>query len=314
LVFDGPAASWDVVGEPKVIVTDDGVMHLLWSKDVLSTDGMSAQALYYARSEDGGATFEQPLLLAETPISWYRLVGDGTKAVHRLWQEQSASITSVRHQYTINRGQTWSSPARLSSEAGPISVLADSNGQLHAIQGEEGALTYSKWDGSGWRSEEGFQPLPDDDGDAVELKNIGTAITPDQRLIALYASDMTASDSVQPETGFFASWRGIEVPEEVTITEPEEIESSVPLVVSTEEITEETATSEITTTISPLPTPTPTVVVAINTDSGTNNQGILGILNASNDTTRTIIAVLPVALFLIAVFAVVLWLVRSSRN
>ena len=308
LIFDGSAADWDVVGEPKLILTDDGVMHLLWTKEVLSTEGLSAQALYYARSEDGGATFSEPQLLAETPISWYGLVSDGTKAVHRLWQEQSASITSVRHQYTINGGRTWSSPARLSSESGPLNVITDNSGQLHAIQGEEGALTYSIWDGSVWRPEEGFQTLPDDDGKDVEPKNIGAAITADQRLTVLYASDMLASDNVQPETGFYASWRSVEVPEEIAIPEPEETESSIPLVVPAEE----TSVSETTPTISPLPTPT--VVVATNINSGTSDQGILGILNTSDKITRTIIAIVPVGLFLIAVFAVVLWLVRSTRN
>jgi hypothetical protein len=60
--------------------------------------------------------------------------------------------------------------------------------------------------------------------------------------------------------------------------------------------------------------PTPTVVVATSINSGASDQGILGILNTSDEITRTIIAVVPVGLFLIAVFAIVLWLVRSSRN
>ena len=50
LVFDGVDAGWDVVGAPQVVMSDDGVLHLLWTKQILLADGVTAQALYYTRS------------------------------------------------------------------------------------------------------------------------------------------------------------------------------------------------------------------------------------------------------------------------
>ncbi len=311
LVFDGLDAAWDVVGEPHVVTSDDGVLHLLWAKQSLLADELAAQALYYTRSVDQGETFDEPQIVAEVPISWFGLDSSGSAAVvHRFWQEQLASNTIVRHDYSVDDGRTWSDPLQVSSKPGPIGITADSSGQLHAVQREAGEITYYTWDGGGWRLGEGAGLLLfSEDGVTGQPQGINTAISLDQTLVALYTNDLNGSENIQPSTNLFAAWRNIEAPEAFSIPIP--IPSSVAGESNPAPVPTAGATPMPSVTSTPRPLSTSTVDAANNFES---SQGIPSNPNNSNGTFRLAIAFVPVGLFLILVVSIGLWVRRDSRN
>ena len=63
-VFNGAPAGFDVVGAPSLVITDNGLVHIIWKEQSIQGDGVSQPlSLYYTRSEDGGHTFSDPELL-----------------------------------------------------------------------------------------------------------------------------------------------------------------------------------------------------------------------------------------------------------
>jgi hypothetical protein len=285
------------------------VLHLLWTKQNLLADGMATEALYYTRSVDQGETFDEPQIVAEVPISWFELVSGGSVAVHRFWQEQLASGTIVRHEYSIDGGRTWNGPLQVSSQPGPADITADSSGQLHAVQGETGEIAYYTWDGGGWRFGQGAGNLFAKDEETGQLKGINTVVSLDQTLVALYASDLAGSENAQPETGFSAVMRNIEVPEALSIPVP------IPSPVAGESTPASVPTAGATpmprVTSTPQPLSTSTVDAANNIES---SQQIPSNPNNNNDTFRLAIAFVPVGLFLLLVIGIGLWVRRGSGN
>jgi hypothetical protein len=154
-VFDAVASNWPRVDQPKLAQTSDGILHLIWTQKSV-TGGAIASAVFYANSGDGGQTWSQPQLVKE-PLGSVEIVSSGDRTINILWLGLG-DVAKVLHQYSINDGESWSTPVGISGiEEVPVvmDVKADHEGRLHLVQAiEEQArnfsIKYSIWNGARW--------------------------------------------------------------------------------------------------------------------------------------------------------------------
>ena len=181
LVFDATSAGWAMVDHPKLSWTENGHLHLIWTRYSVP-DGTGSLGLYYARSGDGGKKWSQAEMVMDKPVLWSALVGVGNQTVHRLWQEWSSGRTTLWHEQSLDSGVTWErvAPVSIFGETVGKPVLAsDGGGGLHLLQlVNRGPNAYSlqhwSWDGSTWSSEQNM-----DVSDLAEdgLGDIGAGIS-----------------------------------------------------------------------------------------------------------------------------------------
>jgi hypothetical protein len=154
-VLDAVSENWEMVDQPKLAVSADGRLHILFTRYVLLGDPQSV-GLYYAQSADGGNTWSVPELVSEQPVQWSELVsyqGD----VHRLWQEQNRLVALTNHQVSTDGGISWSSSLRVPVDSDIDSqptAFVDWLGSLHFIQvvdQENQVVQEWKWEGSQWQ-------------------------------------------------------------------------------------------------------------------------------------------------------------------
>lgn len=140
LAFDAAAAGWAMVDHPALAVTQDGVLYIAWLR--MSFVGASRpQALYLARSSDGGVTWSEPQLVAEGSLLAPQLLAAGADQVHLLWQEAGGGL-SIWHTYTQDRGATWSLPMRVrgfSRLNGRAAAVSDGLGLVYLVAIENDA-------------------------------------------------------------------------------------------------------------------------------------------------------------------------------
>jgi hypothetical protein len=165
-VFDSSAAGWAMVDKPRLAQTENGHLHLLWTRYSLPT-GIGPMALYYARSEDGGLHWSQPATVVERAVLWSRVIGIGERTVHRVWQELSSGRTTLWHEQSQDSGLTWKRIAPVSifgETVGEPALTNDRSGRLHllqvVIQGtisfgtQNYALQHWMYDGERWATDQ----------------------------------------------------------------------------------------------------------------------------------------------------------------
>jgi hypothetical protein len=134
-VFDAVAEGWEMVNQPKLAVTQDGTLHLLFTKYALLGNAQP-EGLYYSQSADGGVTWTPAEAVSDQPVQWSELVAyQGT--LHRLWQEQNKLAATTNHQVSADGGKTWEAAYKLPSNAdlnAKPSVSVDGTGNLHFVQ------------------------------------------------------------------------------------------------------------------------------------------------------------------------------------
>ena len=163
-IFDGATVNWEMVDRPILALAGEGQLHVLWTRSTIPS-GTGPQALYYARSADGGKTWSAAQEVVEKHVVWSDLVGLDGGLVHRLWQEDSAGQGLVWHQYSTDDGVTWSRPTSIVSfggSAGPVASSVDSAGGLHLLwfnNPGEGlySLQHWSWQGDRWTTQEGLE-------------------------------------------------------------------------------------------------------------------------------------------------------------
>lgn len=154
-VFDAVSAGWERVDNPKISLSGDGRIHILFNRYSMRDDDQST-GLYYLQSVDGGATWSEPELVREGLVTWSDIYSDDEQAVHRIWQEKNGKEVSYIDQYSFDGGLTWEGPVKIlgaSEETTQVSLAIDQAGSLHLAQltyGNETSLQDWKWDGSRW--------------------------------------------------------------------------------------------------------------------------------------------------------------------
>jgi hypothetical protein len=167
-VFDAMAAGWDAVGYSRLAVdAEGGIFHAVWMKTPLPGAG-GARELFYARSDDGGRAWSQPLRIDEGQIEQPQLLVIGQNSLLMTWQkrvssdETSEAPMQMWWQASPFGGERWTPPAllngfdRISGEPG---VTADGAGRVYVAalgQGVSGeaSLLYSEWRGNAWSAPE----------------------------------------------------------------------------------------------------------------------------------------------------------------
>ncbi|UCG22780.1 MAG: hypothetical protein JSW55_11410, partial [Chloroflexota bacterium] len=295
-VFDGAAAGWEMVGRPQLALSPKGELHLIWPRQVLSgSDEGQAQAVFYARSDDGGATFGDAEMAVEGLLSWVQLLATAEGAIHRFWQADTGGATFVQHERSLDGGRTWDPPVVVSNASGPAAVTADGGSRLHFVQATDASLDYRLWDGDGWQSEEGMGRVEDNIlGGAT---GISAAFAPEGKLSVLFAGPADEAEGDEIRYDLWHSDRPVEVPEMVPALLPTSTPTPSP-------------TATATATLSPTPTPT----VDLSIVPGQGRARPLGFVDTNDNTVGTIVSLLPTALLIVLVFGVAALVVRRRRS
>lgn len=163
-VFDAMAAGWDAVGQSRLAFDPaEGVFHAVWMKTPLP--GASGdRELYYARSENGGRAWSQPVRIDDGQIESPHIEVIGPNNLMLTWHKQATAATQdnapwqVWWQASPFGGERWTPPAiltgfdRVSGESG---LGTDGAGRAYlgalgqGISGEA-SLLYAEWDGTQW--------------------------------------------------------------------------------------------------------------------------------------------------------------------
>jgi hypothetical protein len=183
-VFDAQSASWDMVDNPHLTLTKNGHLHMIWIRYSLPS-GTGPLELYYARSEDGGASWTIPQLVEEGPVTWSQIVGVGDNKIQRVWQQESSSGTTLWHEQSTDEGRNWDRIAPVSifgDILGNPSLTSDQAGRLHlllVVRSGIDSYILQHWifDGQSWiaESSNSFQFLPETEIDSIVSDNLSDA-------------------------------------------------------------------------------------------------------------------------------------------
>jgi hypothetical protein len=165
MVFDAEAAGWIMVNNPKIGLTGDGRLHVMFT----NYSGLTNQPaeLYYSQSSDGGTTWSSPDIVSDGSVVWSDIVSYDSLIIHRLWQQDKDSVVANFDQMSTDGGESWGRATTItgvSSNVMPVTIASNSHGELHLIQlVEENVALYLKeynlsvqdwrWNGEKWESQ-----------------------------------------------------------------------------------------------------------------------------------------------------------------
>ena len=161
-VFDAVSARWERIGDPKIGLTEDGVLHLIYSRKSVRTG--QPVGLQYSRSVDGGVTWGDSQIISARDIQWSDIVCYDDHTVHVLWQENDGLVYANLSQVSQDSGASWGKPLSVTAvndSPTPVALAAGGSGNLHLIQllknsnattiNQDGlTLQDWKWTGSRW--------------------------------------------------------------------------------------------------------------------------------------------------------------------
>lgn len=157
--FDGVAQDWEIIDSPKITLSGDGRLHLLFRRYVMRDEKQSV-GLFYSQSTNGGIAWSDPEPVSEGAVEWSDIISGEQQTVHRIWQEKNKSETFILDQVSFDGGITWGIPTKItgtSEETKQVSAFINEFGQLFLVQllvGKNPILQDWRWDGSGWISQE----------------------------------------------------------------------------------------------------------------------------------------------------------------
>jgi hypothetical protein len=137
----------------RLAADDQGRIHIAWTMFPLPK-GWPPLGTYYARSDDGGQTWSQPLQIAGQGYDEMNVFTVGADIVHLAWNGM-AGLGGRYHQWSADGGQTWSQVSEIipppgGGTAGFPDFALDSAGTVHMIIDGQDCLLYSYWDSSQW--------------------------------------------------------------------------------------------------------------------------------------------------------------------
>jgi hypothetical protein len=151
------AADWDLVDQPKLSITSDGRLQVLFNRYSLLGDQRYSLGAYYTQSSDGGASWSEPEAVTDQVVLWDQMSSNDNLILHRFWQEDRQSMVFSLHEFSLDGGLTWSESATVSTmEASvlPASAAIDQAGDIHFMQvafaNDRLTILDQKWDGAQW--------------------------------------------------------------------------------------------------------------------------------------------------------------------
>lgn len=196
-VFDGIAANWDLIGPASLTRTEDGTLHLLWTRWTQLPE-MQAVALAYARSEDNGQTWTEAEIVTEEPVLGSAILGVQERFVHRIWTGLIDGRPVIWHQFSEDGGITWSAAGRVVDPgliSGPTTLIADQNANpllLQLAETNAGQLVLQEWVWTIDRWVQGERRALQDT--AVNADAIAAIADPGGQIAVMYGS-LIASDT-----------------------------------------------------------------------------------------------------------------------
>lgn len=211
-VFDAISADWDSSNNPKMFLSGEGTLHILFSQYSLVGE-IRNDGLYYSQSANGGNTWNEPTLVSDGSVIWYSLHAIEDGSLHILWQEKEGDAVTNYHRSSQDLGESWNEPNEISSTEELVltdSVL-DANGQIHFLQ-----LTASQnltihewlWNGSRWQLQESQDILVNLEEDIPTL--FSAEITRDGSLQVVTVLEVTGEEE-QKESRLFSFGRMVDV-------------------------------------------------------------------------------------------------------
>lgn len=223
MVFDAQAAGWEMVDETRLTVTQDGALHLLWTR-FTGPNGIGPIGLYYARSLDRGVTWSPAAAVSDKPVVWSALVSVGNGGLHRLWQEITNGRPAMWHEQSLDNGETWSRNAPVSIfgtvsdvTVGDPAVVGDPQGRLQLMQivnrsatgiaSQNFALQQWIFDGQRWIADQGLDLST---SLATGFDHLAAVVSGDGRLVISFDGTATYPDSGLPYENLFQVERVLE--------------------------------------------------------------------------------------------------------
>jgi hypothetical protein len=200
-IFSGVTAGSQMVDQPKLAITSDGVLHILWNQEAIIGENNSPR-LYYSRSIDGGVTWADPIVVADGVTSWDQILGFGD-LTQRIWQasENDQSILWLQNSY--DGGVNWSQPASFSNFGGNL-LVPDLTGDnikqpnlffVSTNQSGDQVLKQLMWDGNGWSPQ---QDLKFNISAGDQLASLSAVVASTGKLGVLYVEKTLEETSKQP--------------------------------------------------------------------------------------------------------------------
>jgi hypothetical protein len=173
---------------PRIAVDGRGYLHAAWTVNT-EERGWSGEAVFYARSTDGGATWQAQEVYRSPPgestAGWISVaVRDGDE-IHLAWNRGIASHLGRYHSWSPDNGETWSAPAPflpeyVSGQTRWPMMVEDAGGTLHMVtvasgppsvegDGESTRPRYAYWNGSVWSEMTTFPETSADSGTALAI-------------------------------------------------------------------------------------------------------------------------------------------------
>jgi hypothetical protein len=164
VVFNARSVGWSMVDDPKLTITDNGHLHILWTRSTLPS-GQGPLSLNYSSSNDGGESWSNPQTVVENPVVWSRIVGVGEQSLQRVWQEVGTIGTTFWHEQSFDNGESWNRIVPVSVFGETVStpsLFRDSAGRLHLIlavrEGQKNfIIQHWLYDGQRWSAERNLE-------------------------------------------------------------------------------------------------------------------------------------------------------------
>ncbi|NLG27893.1 MAG: exo-alpha-sialidase [Chloroflexi bacterium] len=211
---------------PEIAVDADGRIHVVWEEAQLP-QGVPGLGVYYARSVDGGVSFEPARTLADGKHTQPNVAALDDGTLHLFWNGR-AGTQGRYHQWSQDGGANWSpvltilAPGTGGGQTGAPRWAVDSSGALHLVTGTDNS-DHVSWTGSAWGSGQNITAY--DAFGNMEHQNIGISRGRELHVVAnastvriIYVRGVTDAPELPVATRSVTD--GTPAPEPMTLSTP----------------------------------------------------------------------------------------------